>query len=88
MSSGEPPEVMRISRAGQFYGLSRNFILKLLDDKEIRCLRLDGYKIRITRTEMENWIERNLEYYQKVRSHNPNLGKQRKRKETIHEQKD
>jgi len=89
MSRTEPPEIMRVSQAVKFYGLSRNYIVdNLLTKKKMRCLRLDGYKLRIRRTEIENWIERNLEYYQKVRSYNPNLGKQRKRKETSHEQKD
>lgn len=87
--TNRPPELLKISDIRRLYGISRAFIKKLLIDKKIRCLRLDGYKIRIKRIEIENWIEKNLQYYQRVESNNPKITEAHKqRKELIHEQKD
>lgn len=69
------PKLLRVSEAARYFGVSRNFIQRLLDGGDLPCIRLDDYKIRIAKSDLDKWIRKNRATYKRAEARNKRLGK-------------
>ena len=69
------PKLLRVSEAARYFGVSRNFIQRLLDGGDLPCIRLDDYKIRIAKSDLDKWVRKNRAIYKRAEARNKRLGK-------------
>ena len=69
------PKLLRVSEAARYFGVSRNFIQRLLDGGDLPCIRLDDYKIRIAKEDLDKWVRKNRAIYKRAEARNKRLGK-------------
>ncbi len=68
------PKLLRISEATRYLGVSRGYIQKLLDENILPCVRLDGYKIRIAKMDLDEWVRVNRVDYERADPRNKQIG--------------
>lgn len=78
------PQLLKVSEAARYLGVSRNFVQHLLETNAVPCVRLDGYKIRLAKIDLDAWVRLNRIAYTRAASRNKRL-KTRTRKEPRHE---
>ncbi|MBU0691525.1 helix-turn-helix domain-containing protein [bacterium] len=69
------PQLLRAVEAARYLGVSRNFLQKLLEAGTLPCVRLDGYKLRIAKTDLDRWVRKQRGAYRKVASRNREIQK-------------